>query len=57
MARTEAKKLKGDKRYTDAPRYQAIYGYEDDFKSKFKKSTEQMSKEIILTANKMVREN
>jgi hypothetical protein len=36
MARTTANKLKGDKRYVDAPRYKAIYGYEDDFKKNWK---------------------
>jgi len=35
MARTTPKKLKGDKKYVDAPRLKAIYGYEDLFKKQF----------------------
>ncbi len=36
MARTQAKPLQSDKRYKDAPRYEAIYGYEDLYKKGFR---------------------
>ena len=32
----EAKPLKKDKRYRDAPRYPVIYAYEDDFKNSWR---------------------
>ena len=35
MTRTKPKKLKGNKKYVDAPRFKAIYGYEDVFKKQF----------------------
>lgn len=55
MARVESKKLKGDKRYADAPRFKVTYGYEDSFKNMFKKASEQMVKDIVITAQKIVR--
>ena len=54
MARTKSKKLKGNKKYTDAPRYKATYGYEDSFKDKFSKMTKAMVQDIVTTANRMV---
>jgi len=32
MARTKPTKLKSNGKYVDAPRFKAIYGYEDEFK-------------------------
>lgn len=46
-ARTSAKKLKSNKRYVDAPRFKAIYGYEDDFKNSFNRNLISAQKEII----------
>jgi len=54
MARTVSKKLKGEKKYSDAPRFKVTYGYEDSFKNMFNKASEQMVKDIVIKANKMV---
>ena len=35
MARQQARKMKSDGRYKDAPRYKAIYGYEDEYNKSF----------------------
>ena len=52
-ARTTSKPLKGDRRYKDAPRFKAIYGYEDDFRAGFKKQMIAMQKELLTTMNVM----
>ncbi len=52
-SRSKAKPLKSSKRYVDAPRFKAIYGYEDDFKNNFKKYLVDAQKEIILRMSKM----
>lgn len=54
MARKKAKRLEKDGRYKDAPRFQVIYGYENDFKNKFKKNTKRMVEEVSALAMKMV---
>lgn len=54
MARTKAKSLKSDKRYKDAPRYKAVYGYEDEFKDSFQPVVTSMVKEIVTTAKTMM---
>lgn len=56
MARTKPTSLKSDKRYKDAPRYQVIYGYEDEFREAFPPIIKQMIKEITVTANDMINE-
>ncbi len=55
MARTKSKKLKSDKKYTDAPRFKVTYGYEDSFKYKFKECIKAINKDISATALKMVK--
>lgn len=52
--RTEPTSLKSDGRYKDAPRYQVIYGYEDEFKQSFSPIMTQMIKEIIRSAKTMI---
>lgn len=52
--RTKPRKLKTDKRYTDAPRYKVIYGYEDEFRDAFPPIASQMVKEIVTTAKGML---
>jgi len=51
--RTASKPLKGNKRYTDAPRFKVIYGYEDEFKLGFQKEMVAMQKELLTTMNAM----
>lgn len=53
MSRTKAKSLKGDKRYKDAPRYNVIFAYEDDFKKEFENQSRKMMKEIVGTMKEM----
>jgi len=55
MARTAPKKLESSKKYTDAPRYQVTYGYEDSFKNMFNKVTKAMVQDIETKAKAMVR--
>ncbi len=55
MPRVEPKKLKGDKRYFDAPRYKAIYGYEDSYKNAFKNNVSLMVKEMVFTLGKFAK--
>lgn len=54
MARTKSSKLKGNKKYTDAPRFRVTYGYEDAFKKKASMMINAMVKDIITKANAMV---
>ena len=56
MSREKANKLKGDGRYVDAPRFKAIYGYEDDFKNCFDQTVSSMVKEIVVTTKSMLDE-
>ena len=44
----EARKLKSDGRYKDAPRFQVIYDYEASFRTDFKKLNGMMAKELIV---------
>lgn len=52
-ARTKAKPLKSDGRYKDAPRFKAIYGYEDEFKSDYRKMIVGFQKELLTAMSKM----
>lgn len=42
----QPRSLKSDKRYKDAPRYKAIYAYEDAFKDSYKKHMDMMITEV-----------
>lgn len=46
---TDAKKKDGTlkAKYKDEPRFQAIHGYEDSFKNKFKTLSQLMAKDLV----------
>ena len=54
MSRTKAAPLKGNKVYKDAPRFKAIYGYEDDFKKKFSLNVRKMLQEVSTLSLRMI---
>lgn len=45
--RTKPHSLKSDKRYKDAPRFKAIYGYEDRFKAGYEKTLKEMNMNVV----------
>lgn len=49
-------KMKGKKKYTDAPRFPMIYDYEGEMKSNYKKTVKVMATEIAVTMMKFVKE-
>ena len=55
MSRKTATPLKGDKRYKDAPRYKAVFGYEDTYKDAGRKSLIDMTKEMAKSLSKIAK--
>jgi len=43
---TQAPRLKGDKRYRDAPRFPVIFSYEAQFRSAYKKRSKMMAVDL-----------
>lgn len=57
MAKKVSDRRKVDKRYKDPPRYQFIYSYEKQFRSKFEKTLKDMNGALKQKLEQLVNES
>jgi hypothetical protein len=55
LEKAQIPKMKGNKKYKDAPRYGLIYDYENNVKENWKKTTDDILKDLKKKMNEFVK--